>query len=160
MLLTFAGQNNTYSGGTIVDQGTLTLAGAAGTISIPGNLTIQGGATVTESTNAGQIATTSNLTLNNNFALGLPTAANTFNSLTFNNTGSSTAVSLTIPTGTTLTPHGCASVSSVISVNSTNDSVIQTIALWRHGKRRRWPYRHHRPSLHPGLRRKVSSSTC
>jgi autotransporter-associated beta strand protein len=127
VLLSFAGQNNTYSGGTIVDQGTLNLAGGAGTVSVPGNLTIQGGAIVTETTNAGQIATTSNLTLNNNFTLNLPSVANTFNSLTFNNTGWSTAVTLTIPTGFALTLTGAA-VPSTIAVNSSNDAMTQTIA--------------------------------
>jgi autotransporter-associated beta strand protein len=65
---------NTFTGGTIVNQGTLNLvspgtAGVATNVVIPGNLTIDGGingaaATVNVLSNVGQIAATSNVTLN------------------------------------------------------------------------------------------------
>jgi autotransporter-associated beta strand protein len=126
VLLTFAAQSSTYTGGTIVDQGTLTLSGAAGTVSVPGPLTINGGAILTETTNAGQIATTSNVTLNNNATLTLPAVSNTFNSLTFNDNGSSTGATLTIPTATTLTLTG--SAANVITANSINSGTTPTIA--------------------------------
>lgn len=126
LLSTTTTYSNTYTGGTIVDQGTLTLSGAAGTVSVPGPLTINGGATLTETTNAGQIATTSNVTLNNNATLTLPAVSNTFNSLTFNDNGSSTGATLTIPTATTLTLTG--SAANVITANSTNSGTIPTIA--------------------------------
>lgn len=126
VLLTFAAQSSTYTGGAIVDQGTLTLSGAAGTVSVPGNLTVNGGATLTETANAGQIATTSNVTLNNNATLTLPAVSNTFNSLTFNDNGSSTGATLTIPTATTLTLTG--SAANVITANSTNNGTTPTIA--------------------------------
>jgi autotransporter-associated beta strand protein len=59
---TFSGAANTYSGLTTVNSGTLNLSKAADTISIAGNLTINGG-TVNETAN-GQIASGSTLTVN------------------------------------------------------------------------------------------------
>ena len=82
---------NTYSGGTLVDQGTLNLMGSAGTVVIPGDLTINGGTTQTYASvtmigNPGQIAASSNITINGTGLL-FTTGNNTFNSLTFNNIG-------------------------------------------------------------------------
>src|SRR6202000_2124995 len=84
---------NTYSGGTIIDQGVVNLMGSAGTVVIPGNLTINGGTTqaypiVDMIGNSGQIASSSVVTINGPGLLFL-TGDNTLNSLVFNNNGGS-----------------------------------------------------------------------
>ena len=83
---------NLYTGGTVVDQGTLNL-----TTLTPGNVVIPTGpvgaglvitnATVTQNTNNQQIATTTDVVINGNGQLNLTTGANTLNSLSWNNSG-------------------------------------------------------------------------
>ena len=68
--------SNTYTGATIVDQGTLNLTGIAGTTVIPGDLTINGSTTSTPTTvtmvgNAGQIASSANISINGGSLLTL-----------------------------------------------------------------------------------------
>lgn len=110
---------NTYTGGTIVDQGTLTInaTAGAGTIVIPGDL-ILNNANLTMSTNGGQIAAASNITINGSGVLTL-TGANTLNSIVFNNTGGNATPTVTIGT-TSLT------LSSLTPITVTNDSYAFT----------------------------------
>ncbi|MEZ0256265.1 MAG: autotransporter-associated beta strand repeat-containing protein, partial [Chthoniobacter sp.] len=87
MVLTAA---NTYTGGTIVTQGTLTLNATAGanTVVLPaGGVTINTGAVLTESTNAGQIDASNVITINGSGILNLAGAANTLGGLILNNNG-------------------------------------------------------------------------
>ena len=99
--------NNTYTGATYVDSGVLTLSTASangfttGTPvgAIPGNLTINSGASVTE-TLAGEIAQTSAVTINGSGVLTL-TGANTLASLTLNASLGGTAQTGNVVIGTT-----------------------------------------------------------
>ena len=84
---------NTYGGTTYVQSGTLNLSGAANIISVPHDLVVNNGV-VNEVTNAGQIASTSNVTLNGASSFVLPSwtvaqgaTITTLASLTFNNPG-------------------------------------------------------------------------
>src|SRR5205085_9594869 len=77
---------NSYTGGTVVNGGLLTLAGTAAGVTLPaGGLTING-ATVTLSGFASQIAPTNTVTLNGPSTLNLFNA-NTLAGLAFNNEG-------------------------------------------------------------------------
>ncbi len=84
------GYSNSYTGPTVVNQGTLTLSGTLGSIQVPGDLIINN-ANVTETTNGGQIASTSNVTFNGNTGVLTLVNTNTFASLTFNGTGGAQA---------------------------------------------------------------------
>ena len=92
--------SNTYSGTTYVNGGTLNLSAGSGIVVVPGDLNINN-ATVTMNTNAGQIATTSNVTVVGTGTLNLVGASNTLQSLTFNNIGGSTLNSTPTVTGGT-----------------------------------------------------------
>ncbi len=118
---------NTYSGGTIVNQGTLNLAGGAGTVVIPaGGLTINGGvqgagAAVTMVTNAGQIDPSNAVTINGRGTLTL-VGNNTLSSVVFNNNGGEGAP--TVATGGVLTLTSNAPV----TVTSSNAAVLPVIS--------------------------------
>jgi autotransporter-associated beta strand protein len=120
--LTLTGPN-TYTGGTVVDQGTLNLtATTAGAVVIPGDLVINGvnsatNTAVTMNTNAQQIATTSNVTINGGGTLTL-VGTNTLNAVTFNNSGS--MANPTVATNTLLI------LASANPVTATNDSLATT----------------------------------
>ncbi|HEY5315429.1 MAG TPA: autotransporter-associated beta strand repeat-containing protein, partial [Pirellulales bacterium] len=133
LTLTGAGGNNTYSGGTIVDEGTLNLDGTAGTVLIPaaGGLTIVGAptafgtATTVQEGNGigGQIAAGTTVTIDGRSTLAL--AGNeTLNSLVFNNNGGGGAPTVTVPAGTTLT----LSNSSPITATSNNPSQVAIVS--------------------------------
>ena len=113
---------NTYTGGTTVNEGTLELRGTtAGDVVIPaGGLTLTNG-TVTMFTNAGQIAASTNVTLNANSTLTL-VGANSLASITFNNNGGNG--NPTVTSGGLLTLTGA----TPISVSSSNLGRIPTIA--------------------------------
>ncbi|MDI1314046.1 autotransporter-associated beta strand repeat-containing protein, partial [Prosthecobacter sp.] len=91
-----AGVSNNYTGTTYVNQGTLVLNGSASTLVIPGDLVINNSTVTMANGNmfnatTGQIAATSNVTLNggstlNFFNYGVATTT-TLNSLTFSNDG-------------------------------------------------------------------------
>jgi autotransporter-associated beta strand protein len=112
--------SNTYSGGTFVNNGTTTLVANPGLIAIPGDLTITGSANsaantaVTMTTNAGQIAATSNVLINGGGNLTM-VGSNTLNSVTFDNRGS--GQNPTVATATLLI------LSSATPVTATNDSL-------------------------------------
>ncbi|WP_395736536.1 autotransporter-associated beta strand repeat-containing protein [Prosthecobacter sp.] len=119
--LTFGAISNTYTGGTFINAsndgyagGTTNLSGLPGSIVIPGNLTISGGAVVTMNTNQGQIAATSNVTFNGSGTLTL-VGTNTLNSVTFNNSGGNATP--TLATGTLL------NLSSLTPITVQNDNL-------------------------------------
>ena len=99
---------NTYTGGTTVDQGTLTFTGAAAGVMIPGDLTIHN-ATVTE-TAAGQIAATSTVTLNSGATLTM-VGNNTLAGIVFNSIGGGATTPL-VTTGGVLTLAATGNISS------------------------------------------------
>ncbi|HEY5315379.1 MAG TPA: autotransporter-associated beta strand repeat-containing protein, partial [Pirellulales bacterium] len=116
---------NTYSGGTFVDSGTLTLstpsADGLTTFAVPGNLTINNGAAVTE-TLLSEIAQTSNVTINGGGTLTL-TGANTLASATFNGNGGTATPTLTIGT----TSLALTAANAITAVNN-NDASTPTIS--------------------------------
>ncbi|TCO93623.1 autotransporter-associated beta strand protein, partial [Chthoniobacter flavus] len=122
---------NGYSGGTVVDQGTLNLSGGATAngstnVVIPGNLTINGGVTGTGTTvamvtNQGQIAATSNVTMNGHSTLTL-VGNNTLNSLTLNDDGGDTA-------GPTVTPTGILTLTSTTPITATSSNAATAPTL-------------------------------
>lgn len=131
-VLSLTGQN-TYSLGTIVNQGTLELRGTnPGDVVIPaGGLTINGGvqgtgAAVTMFTNAGQIAASNDVTLNGRATLTF-VGNNTLNSLTLNNNGGDAAPTVT-PTGvltlTSNTPVTATSSNAVATANITGGTLV------------------------------------
>ncbi|MCX6850547.1 MAG: autotransporter-associated beta strand repeat-containing protein [Verrucomicrobia bacterium] len=104
--------SNTYTGDTVVNQGTLQISNAAsqlGGIQVPGNL-ILNNANATQITNNGSIAPTSNITINGGGVLTLVNQ-NTFQSLTFNNSGGSATPTVT---GGTIVING--------AITTTNDN--------------------------------------
>jgi autotransporter-associated beta strand protein len=109
---------DTYTGTTYANQGTLTLGAAASTVVVPGNLVINSGATVIESTNAGQIAATTNVAINGAGVLTL-TGSNTLNNLTINNNGGT--LTPTVNAGTTLTLTG--------NISEPNDNLATTSTI-------------------------------
>ncbi len=127
--LSLTAQNN-YSGGTFVDQGTLTLNGVAGTVVIPtGGLTISGSAGLTGSAAAstvtmvgveGQIAATNDVTLKGQATLTL-VGTNTLKSLTFDNYGGIGNPTVNVGTLLTLTD------SAAITASSSNVGFVNTI---------------------------------
>ena len=126
--LTFGASSNTYTGNTTIDSstdqyagGTTTLSGFAGAIVIPGNLTINGGATLAEGTNQGQIATTSAITINGSGILTLVGTNRFSTTLTMNNSGGNAAP--TVNVGTLLDY----SSASAISVNNDNTGFTNLI---------------------------------
>ena len=102
---------NTYNGGTFVNQGTLRLQGEAGAVVLPaGGLTVSGG-TVTMVTNEGQIDPTNAVTLNGTATVTL-VGSNTLDSITFDNIGGTS--------NSTLNVGGTLSLSSASAVTTTS----------------------------------------
>jgi autotransporter-associated beta strand protein len=117
---------NTYSLGTIVNRGTLNLNGAASAVVIPGNLTINGGvtgsgATVAMITNAGQIAATSNVTINGQGTLTL-VGNNTLNGLALHNIGGNVS-------NPTLNVGGILTLSSTSPITATSSNAATTSTI-------------------------------
>jgi len=114
--------NNTYSGGTVVNQGTLRLEGDIGALIIPdGGLTITSG-TVTMITNAGQIGAGNAVTLNGSSTLTL-VGNNTLDSLVFNHIGGTTNPTVTtngILTLANATPIDVTGINSAVGVPTVN----------------------------------------
>ncbi|HEY5312820.1 MAG TPA: autotransporter-associated beta strand repeat-containing protein, partial [Pirellulales bacterium] len=108
---------NTYTGGTVVNAGTLSLNGAAGAVVIPAGGLALSSATLTMVTNAGQIDPSNDVTLNGDSKLTL-TGSNTLSSLTFNNRGGNSTP--TAATSTSLT------LSAANAITSANDNTAYT----------------------------------
>jgi autotransporter-associated beta strand protein len=126
---------NNYAGATIVNQGTLSLStGVSGTILIPGDLKINGGAVTFANTNTGQIAATSNITISGSGTFTLPnysaTTTNTFASLTLNGTGGSTAPTFAFgtPTASSTVVLTAANAITVVNDNLAFTPIISTSA--------------------------------
>ncbi len=117
--------SNTYTGTTYVNAGTLNLNAGAGIVAVPGDLVVNN-ATVTMTTNAGQIATSSNVTMMGSGTLtfgGAAAAINTIQSLTFNNNGGRTNPSVAIGTGLFLNIGG-----GTINAIGDNPGTVSTIS--------------------------------
>jgi autotransporter-associated beta strand protein len=114
--------NNTYSGTTVVNAGTL-LLGGTGNVQVPGNLVIAGnGAAVTMSGTQGQIASTSTVSLLGGGVLTL-TGSNTLAGLVFDNLGGSATPTVAVGTGR-LTLSG----SGAITASNDNPAFTPTIS--------------------------------
>ena len=108
--------SNTFTGDTVVNQGTLSISNAVsqlGGIIVPGNL-ILNNANATQVTHNGSIASTSNVTINGGGVLTL-VGQNTLQSITFNNSG---GTAMPTVTGGTLLVTG--------AITSTNDNYAST----------------------------------
>lgn len=126
--LVVTGQNS-YTGGTVVNQGVLQLGGDVGDVVLPaGGLTITG-STVTMLTNPGQINPGNIVTLNGSSTLTL-VGANTLDSIVFNHIGGTAAptvatggvLTLTNPNAITVTSNnaiGAPTVSGFLDIGST-----------------------------------------
>jgi len=113
--------NNNYTGGTLVDSGTVSLSNALGSVVIPaGGLTLNN-ATVTMVTNGGQIDASNVVTLNGGSTLTLA-GSNTLAGITFNSFGGGGTPTLSIPGANTQTITG-----SIIS-SSNNVAVTPIIS--------------------------------
>jgi autotransporter-associated beta strand protein len=110
--------NNTYTGGTIINQGTVNLIGS-GVVIPAGGITLSGGSLVMN-TNAGQIDAGNAVTLNGSSTMTLA-GNNTLFGLTFSNTGGATNPTVNsggILTLTSMTP---------ISASSSNPATFSTV---------------------------------
>lgn len=113
--------NNTFTGTTYANGGTTNLsAAAANIVLIPGDLVINN-ATVTMVTNAGQIAASSNVTINGGGILNL-TGTNTLNTLNIYDVGGNGNPTANVGTLLTLT------AATAISASNDNLSYTPTIA--------------------------------
>jgi len=117
---------NTYSLGTVVNQGTVTLnapgtGGIADHVVIPNGGLMLAGATVTMVTNSGQIGSGNSVTLDGSSTLTL-VGNNTLVGLSFNNTGGTTNPS--VASGGTLT----LSSSTPITATSNNPNTTATVS--------------------------------
>lgn len=127
-VVTVGAMSNTYTGDTVTNSGTintaggvLNLTGQPGSITVQGNLIINN-STVTMVTNQGQIAATSNVTINGGGVLTL-VGSNSLNSLTFNNSGSIVTPSVAVATLLNLTGGA-----SAITVTNDNPAFTPTIS--------------------------------
>ena len=131
---------NTFTGGTVLNRGTLNLTPTitdGSVVVLPtGGITINGGVTGTGTTlnvnTSGAIAAGNDVTLNGRAALTYATAAttNSLASITLNNIGGEAAPTVTIGTGGTLTVTGSAPITATSS-NAANTATITggTVAL-------------------------------
>ncbi len=107
--------NNTYTGGTVINQGTVNLTGI-GTIIPGGGITLTGG--ILNTSAAGQIDSSNVVTLNGSSSLTL-VGNNTLDSLVFNHIGGTANPTVTnngILTLTNATPIDVASINTVVGV--------------------------------------------
>ena len=128
-VITVGAMSNAYTGTTTINSstdqyagGTTNLTGLPGSIVIPGNLTINGGATVTMNTNQGQIASTSAMTINGSGVLNLVGTNRFSTTLTFNNSGGNATP--TVAVGTLLD----LSSTAAITANNDNNGFTPTIS--------------------------------
>ncbi|EDY18785.1 autotransporter-associated beta strand repeat protein [Chthoniobacter flavus Ellin428] len=92
--------NNLYTGGTVIDQGTVNLIGSG--VVIPAGGLLIGGATLVENTNGGQIDPSNVVTIRRSSTLTLA-GNNTLDSLIFDNNGGTGNPTVNIGGGNTLT---------------------------------------------------------
>lgn len=104
--------NNTYTGGTVINQGTVNLTGS-GTIIPGGGITLTGG--ILNTSAAGQIHSSNIVTLNGSSTLTL-IGANTLNSLVFNHIGGTT--------NPTVTTNGVLTLTNATPISVTSNSAI------------------------------------
>ncbi|OYW76067.1 MAG: hypothetical protein B7Z37_10495, partial [Verrucomicrobia bacterium 12-59-8] len=123
------GYSNAYSGATVVNQGagSLILGGTLGSVQVPGDLIINNG-NVTESINAGQIASTSNVTFNGNAGVLTLVGANTFATLTLNGSGGAQAA--TNITGGTFVLSGTTNALTAVNDNDAGTPTISSATIW------------------------------
>jgi autotransporter-associated beta strand protein len=122
--------NNTYTGGTIVNQGTVNLIGS-GVVIPAGGITLSGGSLVMN-TNAGQIDASNAVTVNGSSVMTL-VGANTLDSITFNNLGGTGTP--TVTTGGILTLTSATPLSATSSNPVTFATVNGTLNLGTGGTR-------------------------
>ncbi len=115
--LSYGAQSNTYTGPTIVNQGTLNLSGTTGAVLVQGNLLVNN-ATVTMNNVQGQIAPTSNVTIAGGGTVTLM-GSNTLNSVTLNNQGGNA-------NGTLALNNGLLTLSASNAVTAANDNYAYT----------------------------------
>ncbi|MCX6920859.1 MAG: autotransporter-associated beta strand repeat-containing protein [Verrucomicrobia bacterium] len=116
---------NTFTGGTIVNQGTLNLSATnSGDVVIPGNLLLNNAALTMSTTSVQQIAPNSNVTLSGGATFTLPNyttgPTQTLASLTFINEGGSAVPTFSLGTPTTNT--ATLVLSSATPITVTNNS--------------------------------------
>ncbi|WP_395748858.1 autotransporter-associated beta strand repeat-containing protein [Prosthecobacter sp.] len=114
--------NNTYTGGTIIDQGTVNLIGTG--VVIPAGGLLINSSTLVLNTNAGQIDPSNTVTLRRSSTLTLA-GSNTLNALVFDNNGGTTNPVVTIGAGNTLTLTS----NTPVSVANSNALTVPTINL-------------------------------
>ena len=120
--LTFTGAANTYTGLTTVSAGELQLNKIAGTTSIAGDVSINGGLLLLSAAN--QIADTSNMTLSSG-TFNMNSNAETINSLTFNGgTLSQMGSTLTLLSATTALSMRDTTISGNLSFTGGGDIVF------------------------------------
>ncbi|MCX6889775.1 MAG: autotransporter-associated beta strand repeat-containing protein, partial [Verrucomicrobia bacterium] len=117
--------SNTFIGTTFLNQGTTNLNGQSGMVILPGDVVINGVNSGTNTalvmvTNPGQIAPTSNITINGGGTLTL-VGTNTLNSLTINNEGAQALA--------TVTPGTLLILSSANPITSVNQSQVATQSI-------------------------------
>ena len=117
--------SNSFLGTTYLNQGTTNLNGQSGMVILNGDVVINGVNSATNTalvmvTNAGQIAPTSNITINGGGTLTL-VGTNTLNSLTINNEGAQALA--------TVTPGTLLILSSANPITSVNQSQVATQSI-------------------------------
>jgi autotransporter-associated beta strand protein len=130
---------NTYTGGTIVSQGTLRLVGAPGVVTVPlaadpANGVILNGGTLSLDVNGGQIAAGNTVVINGPGVLNLAGTGNTLAGLVFNNNGGgNTTPTVNTAGGGSVDGGGGAfggtlTLNGGVTVTSSNPGSIATIA--------------------------------
>ena len=139
--LTFAAPlstfSNSYTGSTVVNQGTLQIGGTGGPlgqINVPGDLILNNG-NATQSTANGSIASVSNVTINGAGTLTL-TGNNTLATITFNGIGGTATPTVTGTAGNILVLTGTTNAITSVNDNLGFTPTISVLALELNGANR------------------------